>query len=258
MKNTIIYTAGVLLATSMIFGGTAITASVTEATSPDTGTTSSAQAAESVSHEWVLNPTDNTELVTLGTIQGESQTFDGLTIDTTANGIKFTPCASDTQISAGAIISILVPAHTNTATIILTLSSDTTTIAADADGMGSDDAAITSPAVESARTANATSTAQTYLNGIAPAEQQPGLEFPGAPTVAIRDTNWDFTKTGVDRPVIQGLSTAAETSLSTFGRKVPSLTCVPLRQVAMAVLRRTSEPSCTPRPYRPRATLQSP
>ena len=81
MKNAIIRAAGVLLAASMIFGGAAATASAAEATSPSTGTTSSTQAAESINREWVLNPANNTELAALGTIQGGSQTFDGLTIE---------------------------------------------------------------------------------------------------------------------------------------------------------------------------------
>ena len=166
MKNTIIRAAGVLLAASMIFGGAAATASAAEATSPSTGTTSSTQAAESINREWVLNPANNTELAALGTIQGGSQTFDGLTIDATANGAKFAPRANDTQINAGTIISIPVPAHTNTATITLALSGGTTTITADAGEVSSDNTVIALPAAESARTVNVTFTAQTYLNGI--------------------------------------------------------------------------------------------
>lgn len=201
MKNTIIRAAGVLLAASMIFGGAAATASAAEATSPSTGTTSSTQAAESINREWVLNPANNTELAALGTIQGGSQTFDGLTIDATANGAKFAPRANDTQINAGTIISIPVPAHTNTATITLALSGGTTTITADAGEVSSDNTVIALPAAESARTVNVTFTAQTYLNGIALAEQQPEPEFPGTPTVAAKDTNWDFTKpASIDRP----------------------------------------------------------
>ena len=187
MKNTIIRAAGVLLAASMIFGGAAATASAAEATSPSTGTTSSTQAAESINREWVLNPANNTELAALGTIQGGSQTFDGLTIDATANGAKFAPRANDTQINAGTIISIPVPAHTNTATITLALSGGTTTITADAGEVSSDNTVIALPAAESARTVNVTFTAQTYLNGIALAEQQPEPEFPGTPTVAAID-----------------------------------------------------------------------
>lgn len=151
MKNTIIRAAGVLLAASMIFGGAAATASAAEATSPSTGTTSSTQAAESINREWVLNPANNTELAALGTIQGGSQTFDGLTIDATANGAKFAPRANDTQINAGTIISIPVPAHTNTATITLALSGGTTTITADAGEVSSDNTVIALPAAESAR-----------------------------------------------------------------------------------------------------------
>lgn len=188
MKNTIIRAAGVLLAASMIFGGAAATASAAEATSPSTGTTSSTQAAESINREWVLNPANNTELAALGTIQGGSQTFDGLTIDATANGAKFAPRANDTQINAGTIISIPVPAHTNTATITL-------------------------------------------------AEQQPEPEFPGTPTVAAKDTNWDFTETGIDRPAVQGLPTTTKASPSTLGRKAPSSTRVLPRQAAAAILR---------------------
>ena len=179
MKNTIIRAAGVLLAASMIFGGAAATASAAEATSPSTGTTSSTQAAESINREWVLNPANNTELAALGTIQGGSQTFDGLTIDATANGAKFAPRANDTQINAGTIISIPMPAHTNTATITLALSGGTTTITADAGEVSSDNTVIALPAAESARTVNVTFTAQTYLNGIALAEQQPEPEFRG-------------------------------------------------------------------------------
>ena len=148
MKNTIIRAAGVLLAASMIFGGAAATASAAEATSPSTGTTSSTQAAESINREWVLNPANNTELAALGTIQGGSQTFDGLTIDATANGAKFAPRANDTQINAGTIISIPVPAHTNTATITLALSGGTTTITADAGEVSSDNTVIALPAAE--------------------------------------------------------------------------------------------------------------
>ena len=210
MKNTIIRAAGVLLAASMIFGGAAATASAAEATSPSTGTTSSTQAAESINREWVLNPANNTELAALGTIQGGSQTFDGLTIDATANGAKFAPRANDTQINAGTIISIPVPAHTNTATITLALSGGTTTITADAGEVSSDNTVIALPAAESARTVNVTFTAQTYLNGIALAEQQPEPEFPGTPTVAAKDTNWDFTETGIDRPAVQGLPTTTK------------------------------------------------
>lgn len=226
MKNTIIRAAGVLLAASMIFGGAAATASAAEATSPSTGTTSSTQAAESINREWVLNPANNTELAALGTIQGGSQTFDGLTIDATANGAKFAPRANDTQINAGTIISIPVPAHTNTATITLALSGGTTTITADAGEVSSDNTVIALPAAESARTVNVTFTAQTYLNGIALAEQQPEPEFPGTPTVAAKDTNWDFTETGIDRPAVQGLPTTTKASPSTLGRKAPSSTRV--------------------------------
>ena len=224
MKNTIIRAAGVLLAASMIFGGAAATASAAEATSPSTGTTSSTQAAESINREWVLNPANNTELAALGTIQGGSQTFDGLTIDATANGAKFAPRANDTQINAGTIISIPVPAHTNTATITLALSGGTTTITADAGEVSSDNTVIALPA-------------QTYLNGIALAEQQPEPEFPGTPTVAAKDTNWDFTETGIDRPAVQGLPTTTKASPSTLGRKAPSSTRVLPRQAAAAILR---------------------
>lgn len=239
MKNTIIRAAGVLLAASMIFGGAAATASAAEATSPSTGTTSSTQAAESINREWVLNPANNTELAALGTIQGGSQTFDGLTIDATANGAKFAPRANykDTQINAGTIISIPVPAHTNTATITLALSGGTTTITADAGEVSSDNTVIALPAAESARTVNVTFTAQTYLNGIALAEQQPEPEFPGTPTVAAKDTNWDFTETGIDRPAVQGLPTTTKASPSTLGRKAPSSTRVLPRQAAAAILR---------------------
>ena len=237
MKNTIIRAAGVLLAASMIFGGAAATASAAEATSPSTGTTSSTQAAESINREWVLNPANNTELAALGTIQGGSQTFDGLTIDATANGAKFAPRANDTQINAGTIISIPVPAHPNIATITLALSGGTTTITADAGEVSSDNTVIALPAAESARTVNVTFTAQTYLNGIALAEQQPEPEFPGTPTVAAKDTNWDFTETGIDRPAVQGLPTTTKASPSTLGRKAPSSTRVLPRQAAAAILR---------------------
>ena len=229
MKNTIIRAAGVLLAASMIFGGAAATASAAEATSPSTGTTSSTQAAESINREWVLNPANNTELAALGTIQGGSQTFDGLTIDATANGAKFAPRANDTQINAGTIISIPVPAHTNTATITLALSGGTTTITADAGEVSSDNTVIALPAAESARTVNVTFTAL--------AEQQPEPEFPGTPTVAAKDTNWDFTETGIDRPAVQGLPTTTKASPSTLGRKAPSSTRVLPRQAAAAILR---------------------
>ena len=207
MKNTIIRAAGVLLAASMIFGGAAATASAAEATSPSTGTTSSTQAAESINREWVLNPANNTELAALGTIQGGSQTFDGLTIDATANGAKFAPRANDTQINAGTIISIPVPAHTNTATITLALSGGTTTITADAGEVSSDNTVIALPAAESAR------------------------------TVAAKDANWDFTETGIDRPAVQGLPTTTKASPSTLGRKAPSSTRVLPRQAAAAILR---------------------
>ncbi len=217
--------------------GAAATASAAEATSPSTGTTSSTQAAESINREWVLNPANNTELAALGTIQGGSQTFDGLTIDATANGAKFAPRANDTQINAGTIISIPVPAHTNTATITLALSGGTTTITADAGEVSSDNTVIALPAAESARTVNVTFTAQTYLNGIALAEQQPEPEFPGTPTVAAKDTNWDFTETGIDRPAVQGLPTTTKASPSTLGRKAPSSTRVLPRQAAAAILR---------------------
>ena len=226
MKNTIIRAAGVLLAASMIFGGAAATASAAEATSPSTGTTSSTQAAESINREWVLNPANNTELAALGTIQGGSQTF-----------AKFAPRANDTQINAGTIISIPVPAHTNTATITLALSGGTTTITADAGEVSSDNTVIALPAAESARTVNVTFTAQTYLNGIALAEQQPEPEFPGTPTVAAKDANWDFTETGIDRPAVQGLPTTTKASPSTLGRKAPSSTRVLPRQAAAAILR---------------------
>ena len=226
MKNTIIRAAGVLLAASMIFGGAAATASAAEATSPSTGTTSSTQAAESINREWVLNPANNTELAALGTIQGGSQTFDGLTIDATANGAKFAPRANDTQINAGTIISIPVPAHTNTATITLALSGGTTTITADAGEVSSDNTVIALPAAESARTVNVTFTAQ-----------QPEPEFPGTPTVAAKDTNWDFTETGIDRPAVQGLPTTTKASPSTLGRKASSSTRVLPRQAAAAILR---------------------
>ena len=185
----------------------------------------------------MLNPANNTELAALGTIQGGSQTFDGLTIDATANGAKFAPRANDTQINAGTIISIPVPAHTNTATITLALSGGTTTITADAGEVSSDNTVIALPAAESARTVNVTFTAQTYLNGIALAEQQPEPEFPGTPTVAAKDTNWDFTETGIDRPAVQGLPTTTKASPSTLGRKEPSSTRVLPRQAAAAILR---------------------
>ena len=183
------------------------------------------------------HPANNTELAALGTIQGGSQTFDGLTIDATANGAKFAPRANDTQINAGTIISIPVPAHTNTATITLALSGGTTTITADAGEVSSDNTVIALPAAESARTVNVTFTAQTYLNGIALAEQQPEPEFPGTPTVAAKDTNWDFTETGIDRPAVQGLPTTTKASPSTLGRKAPSSTRVLPRQAAAAILR---------------------
>ena len=187
MKNTIIRAAGVLLAASMIFGGAAATASAAEATSPSTGTTSSTQAAESINREWVLNPANNIELAALRHYtKADPRRSDGLTIDATANGAKFAPRANDTQINAGTIISIPVPAHTNTATITLALSGGTTTITADAGEVSSDNTVIALPAAESARTVNVTFTAQTYLNGIALAEQQPEPEFPGTPTVAAK------------------------------------------------------------------------
>ena len=92
----------------------------------------------------------------------------------------------------------------------LALSGGTTTITADAGEVSSDNTVIALPAAESARTVNVTFTAQTYLNGIALAEQQPEPEFPGTPTVAAKDTNWDFTETGIDRPAVQGLPTTYE------------------------------------------------
>ena len=204
---------------------------------PPPATHTKKKAAESINREWVLNPANNTELAALGTIQGGSQTFDGLTIDATANGAKFAPRANDTQINAGTIISIPVPAHTNTATITLALSGGTTTITADAGEVSSDNTVIALPAAESARTVNVTFTAQTYLNGIALAEQQPEPEFPGTPTVAAKDANWDFTETGIDRPAVQGLPTTTKASPSTLGRKAPSSTRVLPRQAAAAILR---------------------
>ena len=237
MKNTIIRAAGVLLAASMIFGGAAATASAAEATSPEHR--HHQQHASRGIHQSRMgaDPANNTELAALGTIQGGSQTFDGLTIDATANGAKFAPRANDTQINAGTIISIPVPAHTNTATITLALSGGTTTITADAGEVSSDNTVIALPAAESARTVNVTFTAQTYLNGIALAEQQPEPEFPGTPTVAAKDTNWDFTETGIDRPAVQGLPTTTKASPSTLGRKAPSSTRVLPRQAAAAILR---------------------
>lgn len=102
--------------------------------------------------------------------------------------------------------------------------------------MSSDNTVIALPAAESARTVNVTFTAQTYLNGIALATAA-GTDFPGTPTVAAKDTNWDFTETGIDRPAVQGLPTTTKASPSTLGRKAPSSTRVLLRQAAAAILR---------------------
>ena len=117
------------------------------------------------------------------------------------------------------------------------MSGGTTTITADAGEVSSDNTVIALPAAESARTVNVTFTAQTYLNGIALAEQQPEPEFPGTPTVAAKDTNWDFTETGINRPAVQGLPTTTKASPSTLGRKAPSSTRVLPRQAAAAILR---------------------
>lgn len=207
MKKTLLRAAGVLLAAGMLFGGAAATASATEVSNPAASQSSSSAnttAASTIDHTWSLDSSTNADLAALGTVQGTSQTFDGLTIDATAAGAKFAPRTNDTQINAGTIIGVPVPAHTNPATITLSLSGGTTAVTASAGEVK--DNVITVPASDADLTVNITFTApSSYLNSIVLAEQKPEPAFPGTPAaVSATDTSWDFTEAATDRPTVQG------------------------------------------------------
>lgn len=208
MKKSILHAVGVLLAASMLFSGAAVTASATETSKPASSQSSvadnSTDTAASIDRTWSLDASANTALAALGTVQGASQTFDGLTIDATAAGAKFAPRANDTQINAGTIIGVPVPAHTNPATITLNLSGGTTAVTASAGEVK--DNVITLPAADADATVNITFTApSSYLSSIVLAEQKPEPAFPGTPTaVSATDTTWDFTEAATDRPTVQG------------------------------------------------------
>ncbi len=163
------------------------------------------------------------------------------------------------KINAGTIISIPVPAHTNTATITLALSGGTTTITADAGEVSSDNTVIALPAAESARTVNVTFTAQPYLNGIALAEQQPE---PRVPRYAHgRGQRHELglhgnrhRSTGRAGPTDNYQGVAAIDARAQGAKFNPRTTAASGGSDTQVNL----EPSCTSRSHRPRAALQSP
>lgn len=128
-----------------------------------------------------------------GTTSGE---YLGILIDASAQGSKFSPRETDTQINAGTIFTIPVAANENGAVLTLRLSGGSSVVEAAGVEYASANGAVTIPveAAESESSCVLTFTAQTYLAGVTLTYNQPEEEYPGVPEeVSAEDVTYGFT-----------------------------------------------------------------
>ena len=140
--------------------------------------------------------------------QGDKdQAFQGIKIDASQAGAKFTPRSGDTQINAGTVLYIPIAANQYGTSLSFSLSGGTTSLHTDSDSLSnvSGTAILSVPASDKAYYLAVTFDQTTYLNQILLSYDKAPIAFPGIPeNTKAEDTTWDLTATGGQRPNAQG------------------------------------------------------
>lgn len=161
------------------------------------GVSSVSQKAVPSDVSWSFNPAETTALP--GTMQPGGTTsgeYEGILIDASAEGSKFSPRATDTQINAGTVFTIPVTASEEGAVLTLRLSGGSSVVEAGSVQYSSANGAVTIPVGPEDTECVLTFVSQTYLAGIELVYNQPEEEYPGVPSaVEAEDITYTFTTT---------------------------------------------------------------
>ncbi len=163
------------------------------------GTPDNLQAIPTI---WGLTAANN-QLVSS---QGDTKETAGIKIDTRTNGAKFSPRANDTQVNAGTILYIPIAKNQNGAHLSLSLSGGSSSLLTSQGAITNQSGtiAISIPASEEDSYFAITFTQNSYLNKIQLTYDNAPVAFPGVPeNVSAKDSNWDLTISGGNRPNAQ-------------------------------------------------------
>lgn len=161
----------------------------------------------------------------LQNIQLATGTYQGIAIDASANGAKFSPRASDTQVNPGTKLSFDVASSEAGATLSLQLSGGTASLAAS----GNSDGVVESVSSDNTTievgkqggTVTLAFTGTTYLKSASLTYKEAPVEFPGTPSDATTDDQtYDLTTLDASSNTIQATTGSVSPSGSTSALKV--------------------------------------
>ena len=155
------------------------------------------KVATTIADNWNFDKKANAELNNLGNIEGTTGEYNGLLIDASKAGAKFSPRdAGDAQVNANTVISVPIKANQYGAKITIELSggtADLTTSQGSQIGLKGT-FVLTVPAMTSDGTFAITFNSSTYLKNLkVDYLTQAPEEYPGTPSnVKAEDTNWNL------------------------------------------------------------------
>lgn len=155
------------------------------------------KVAATIADNWNFDKKVNAELNNLGNIEGTTGEYNGLVIDASKAGAKFSPRdAGDAQVNANTVISVPIKANQYGAQITIELSGgtvDLTTSQGSQTGLKGT-FALTIPAMAADGTFAITFNSTAYLKNLkVDYLTQAPEEYPGTPSnVKAEDTNWNL------------------------------------------------------------------
>ena len=140
-------------------------------------------------------------------IQNTRGEFQGIKIDATASGSKFSPRDTDTQINGGTILYLPVAANEHGATLTLALSGGTANVVVNGTAYsGSGAITVQLEAQANAAYCAVSFTAQAYLSGISLSYSGAPEAYPGDPgEVSAADTSWNLAAGTAVLPLVQNV-----------------------------------------------------
>ena len=159
------------------------------------------KVAAVIADNWNFNKKSSAELNNLGNIEGTTGEYNGLLIDASKPGAKFSPCdAGDTQINANTVISVPVKANQYGAKVTIELSGGTVDLTT---GQGAQTGlkgtfTLAVPAMAADGTFAITFNSTAYLKNLKiDYLTQAPEEYPGTPSnVKAENTDWNLAAGG--------------------------------------------------------------